>query len=207
MVEKSNIILAPLVIYQSNQHRLSRMRQSFLIEIFHCLSKRFMDILDNKFLVGRNFLHRNKKMKERLVMSGPSLKKVDAHSSIHEAALNEARELRELYRHCLVKDKKDKALQVAEITIEHWETRTLKHAESEEEGMYKEMVDENPELHEVVIELTRDHNLMRNVVEQMKEFLGKKKVGEEFISFIDALIIIDEIHNEDEMNKLLGSNK
>jgi hypothetical protein len=140
-------------------------------------------------------------------MSGPSLRKIDAHSSIHEAALNEARELRELYRHCLVKGKKDKALQVAEITIEHWETRTLKHAESEEEGMYKEMVEENPELHDAVIELTRDHNLMRNVVEQMKGFLGKKRVGEEFISFIDALLIIDEIHNEDEMHKLLGSNK
>lgn len=140
-------------------------------------------------------------------MSGPSLKKIDAHSSIHEAALTEARELRELYRHCVAKDKKEKALQVAEITIEHWETRTLKHAESEEEGMYKEMVEENPELQEAVIQLTRDHDLMRNVVGQMKTFLAKKKVSEEFISFMDALIIIDEIHNEDEMNKLLGSNK
>lgn len=140
-------------------------------------------------------------------MSGPSLKKVDAHSSIHEAALNEAKELRELYRHCLKKEKQEKALQVAEITIEHWETRTLKHAEAEEEGLYKEMMEENPDLTEVVVQLTRDHNLMRNVVGQMKEYMMQKRVGEEFIRFMDALIVIDEIHNEDEMNKLLASDK
>lgn len=140
-------------------------------------------------------------------MSGPSLKKVDSHSLIHEATLNEARELRELYQHCLVKGKNEKALQVAEITLEHWETRTLKHAESEEEGLYKEMVEEHPELHDTVVELTRDHDLMRNVVEQMKGFLTEKKVSEEFIRLMDALIIIDEIHNEDEMNKLLASDK
>ncbi|MDQ0157447.1 hemerythrin domain-containing protein [Robertmurraya andreesenii] len=140
-------------------------------------------------------------------MSGPSLKKVDAHSSIHEAALNEAKELRELYRHCLKKERQEKALQVAEITIEHWETRTLKHAEAEEEGLYKEMMEENPDLTEVVVQLTRDHNLMRNVVGQMKEYMMQKRVGEEFIRFMDALIVIDEIHNEDEMNKLLASDK
>lgn len=140
-------------------------------------------------------------------MSGPSLRKVDSHSLIHEATLNEAMELRDLYLHCLTKGKKDKALQVAEITLEHWESRTLKHAESEEEGLYKEMVEENPALKNTVIQLTRDHDLMRNVVEQMKKYLVDKKVDEGFIRFIDALIIIDEIHNEDEMNNLLASDK
>lgn len=140
-------------------------------------------------------------------MSGPSLKKVDAHSSIHEAALNEARELKELYRHCLKKDKKDKAFQVAEIIIEHWESRTLEHALSEEEGLYKDMVAENPDLTEIVIRLTRDHDLMRNVVGQMRDFVAEKKIGEEFVGYMDALIIIDEIHNEDEMNNLLGHDK
>lgn len=140
-------------------------------------------------------------------MTGPSLKKADAHSSIHEAALNEAKELKELYEHCLTNGKKEKALQVAEITIEHWESRTLKHAESEEEGLYKDMVEENPALKDTVVQLTRDHDLMRNVVGQMKSLLAEKKVDQQFVRFIDALIIIDEIHNEDEMNNLLGSDK
>lgn len=137
-------------------------------------------------------------------MSGPSLKKQDAHSSIHEAALNEAKELRELYRRCLEEGDKEKALHVAEITIEHWESRTLAHAESEENGLYKEMAKENPELNELVIQLTRDHDLMRRVVEDMKKALLNREPNEQFIRLIDGLIIVDELHNEDEMNKLLA---
>ncbi|MFE8697515.1 hemerythrin domain-containing protein [Cytobacillus sp. FJAT-53684] len=140
-------------------------------------------------------------------MSGPSLKKPDAHSSIHEAALNEAKELMEIYRRCLEDNQEEKALQVAEIIIEHWETRTLKHAEAEEEGLYKEMVEENPEVKELVIQLTRDHDIMRRIVDQMKELLQKQVVDEQFISLMNGLIIVDLIHNEDEMNKLLVNDK
>src|SRR6185437_9651225 len=92
-----------------------------------------------------------------VTLSGPSLRKQDAHSSIHEAALNEAKELREIFQKCLHDGEKEKALQVVEVTIEHWESRTLKHAEAEEEGLYKDIVKENPELERTVIQLTRDH--------------------------------------------------
>ncbi|HHQ2899417.1 TPA: hypothetical protein ACSPOR_004640 [Bacillus cereus] len=133
------------------------------------------------------------------------MKKRDAHSSIHEAALNEAKELRELFLKCLHEGQKEKAIQVAEITIEHWESRTLKHAESEEEGLYKEIVEENNELEKTVIQLTRDHDLMRRIVGEMKERLQTKEPDERIIMFIDSLIIIDEIHNEDEMKNLLSN--
>ncbi|MED3553725.1 hemerythrin domain-containing protein [Cytobacillus praedii] len=140
-------------------------------------------------------------------MSGPSLKKQDAHSLIHEAALNEAKELRDIFQRCLEDGQKEKALQVAEVIIEHWETRTLKHAESEEEGLYKEMVLENPQLKDLVVQLTRDHDIMRRIVQQMKEMLQKQEVDEEFTTLMDGVIIVDLIHNEDEMNKLLPNNK
>jgi Hemerythrin HHE cation binding domain len=135
-------------------------------------------------------------------LSGPSLNKQDAHSSIHEAALNEARDLRDLFRNCIEKDK-EKALQVAEITIEHWELRTLQHAEAEEKGLYKDLVEENPALSDTVIQLTRDHDLMRRVVGKMKEMLLSDEANEQMLKLIDSLIIIDEIHNEDEMTKIL----
>ncbi|PHC39088.1 hypothetical protein COF09_22765 [Bacillus toyonensis] len=140
-------------------------------------------------------------------MSGPSLKKRDAHSSIHEAALNEARELREIFYKYLHENQKEKAVQIAEIIIEHWESRTLKHAESEEEGLYKEIVKENQEMEKTVIQLTRDHDLMRRIVEGMKERLQTKEPDERIIMLIDSLIIIDEIHNEDEMNNLLSNSE
>jgi phage shock protein A len=140
-------------------------------------------------------------------MSGPSLKKTESHSSIHEAALNEAKELRNLYQKCLEEGEHEKALQVAEIAIEHWETRTLKHAEAEEEGLYKDMVEEKPSLEKLVNQLTRDHDLMRRIVEDMKERLQTQKADYRMITLFDSLVIIDEIHNEDEMNKLLMNNE
>jgi DNA-binding transcriptional MerR regulator len=140
-------------------------------------------------------------------MSGPSLKKQDAHSSIHESALNEAKELRSLLQHCLKENEVEKALQVAEVTIEHWESRTLQHAQAEEEGLYKEMAAENPLVNRLVIQLTRDHELMRRIVEQMKKLLAGNQMDERMVSLIDALIIVDSIHNEDEMNKLLSEDK
>ncbi|MFB6466871.1 hemerythrin domain-containing protein [Cytobacillus sp. Hz8] len=140
-------------------------------------------------------------------MSGPSLKKQDAHTSIHEAALNEAKDLNQLFKTCLEKDEMDRAMQVAEIILEHWESRTLKHAEAEEEGLYQEMVSEKPKLEKTVHQLTRDHDLMRRIVSQVKESFEKKKADYEVLSLMEALIIIDEIHNEDEMNKLLANNE
>jgi uncharacterized protein with von Willebrand factor type A (vWA) domain len=140
-------------------------------------------------------------------MSGPSLKKADAHSSIHEASLNEAKELNLLFRMCLKQGEMEKAIQVAEITIEHWESRTLKHAEAEEEGLYAEMVQENPDIQDLVIQLKRDHDLMRRIVEQIKNLLANNEIDERVAALLDSLIIVDSIHNEDEMNKLLKNNK
>ncbi len=140
-------------------------------------------------------------------MSGPSLRKKDAHSSIHEAALNEAKELRNLLQKCIDDKALHKALQVAEVIIEHWESRTLKHAEAEEEGLYKDMVAENPDLEILVAQLTRDHDLMRRMVEDMKEELRTQTVDQRMIVLLDSLITIDEIHNEDEVNKLLINNE
>ncbi|WP_051591112.1 hemerythrin domain-containing protein [Bacillus sp. UNC438CL73TsuS30] len=140
-------------------------------------------------------------------MSGPSLRKQDAHTSIHESALNEAKELRTLLYKCLKEEQKEKALKVAEVTIEHWESRTLQHAESEEEGLYKEMAEEKPYLRPLITQLTRDHDLMRRIVEQMRNLLIQDEIDDRMISLLDSLIIVDSIHNEDEMNKLLTNNE
>lgn len=140
-------------------------------------------------------------------MSGPSLKKQDAHTLIHESALNEAKELRILLQKFLEDNQKEKALKVAEVSIEHWEFRTLQHAAAEEEGLYKEMVAEKPSLQPLVYQLTRDHDLMRRMVEQMKNLLINDEVDDRMLSLLDSLIIVDSIHNDDEMNNLLAENK
>ncbi len=142
-----------------------------------------------------------------LMATGPSLRKTDSHSAIHEAALHEAKELRNLFRKCVEEGNKEKALQVAEVAIDHWESRTLKHADSEEEGLYKELTDQNPKLEKLVNQLTRDHDLMRRIVATMKKSLETEEADHRMIPLLDSLIIIDEIHNDDEMNKLLVNHE
>ncbi len=138
-----------------------------------------------------------------MTLSGPSLRKKDAHSSIHDAALNEAIELRALFQKCLEDGDREKALQVIEVTIEHWESRTLKHAEAEEDGLYKDIVEANPDMLTTVIQLTRDHDLMRRIVDNLKNLLQTDEPNQRMVTLLDSLVIIDQIHNEDEMNKLL----
>jgi hypothetical protein len=139
-----------------------------------------------------------------MILSGPSLRKRDAHSSIHEAALNEALELRGIFQKCLEDGETEKAIQVIDVAIEHWESRTLQHADAEEEGLYKDIVDENPDMLSTVIQLTRDHDLMRRIVKILNNRLQSHPPDQQMITLLDSLVIIDEIHNEDEMNKLLN---
>ncbi|HEX8778399.1 MAG TPA: hypothetical protein VF738_09775, partial [Rhodanobacter sp.] len=53
------------------------------------------------------------------------------------------------------------ALQMVGMLIEHWQTRTLRHAEAEETGWYRETLTARPELQPDIIALTRDHELLR----------------------------------------------
>lgn len=131
-------------------------------------------------------------------MSGPALRNVDSHSSIHDAALEEARELTALLEQCLSKGDADRALEVAFITIEHWETRTLQHASSEEEGLYKEALKEKPSLRDLISALTRDHNLMRNLAGEIRELLVTEGMSDKILRRFHTLILIDEFHNRDE---------
>ncbi|MEW9676210.1 hemerythrin domain-containing protein [Lentibacillus sp. L22] len=131
-------------------------------------------------------------------MSGPALKHVDSHAAIHEAALNEAAELTELLDKLVKDGHVEKALEVAFVTVEHWETRTLRHADSEEEGLYKELAEADPSLKDSIVELTRDHNLLRLLVAEIRTLLDQGTVNDYIVQRFQALIIVDELHNRSE---------
>ncbi|WP_033829489.1 hemerythrin domain-containing protein [Bacillus andreraoultii] len=131
-------------------------------------------------------------------MSGPGLKHVDSHSAIHEAALEEAKELNEIIAKLIRDGQLEKAHQTALVAIEHWETRTLRHAQAEEEGLYQELVEESPELKNSIIELTRDHNTMRYFVKQIKTQLESDGFNEEILHQLYALVHVDTYHNFEE---------
>lgn len=137
-------------------------------------------------------------------MSGPALRQVESHSLIHDAALNEAEELTGLLSQCLEEKEKERALEVAYVIVEHWETRTLKHAESEEEGLYVEIASKSNEKRDQVIALKRDHSLLKLLVNEIKQILTEGEVTQGVLARFEALILLDTLHNHDEMNLLQG---
>lgn len=139
-----------------------------------------------------------------MATTGPALKKLHSHSSIHESAITEAKELTELIRSCFEDSDHEKDLEVAYVLVEHWETRTLRHAESEEEGLYKDIAEQNPDMKDTIIALTRDHQLLRNLVRDIRETLATEGVTKEVVQKFESLIIVDLLHNQDE-EKMLES--
>lgn len=136
-------------------------------------------------------------------MSGPSLEKLDAHRSIHDAAFFEAKELTELLVKLHSEGKKAACLEVAKALIESWEQRTLAHADSEEEGFYQKNVKKKGELTEVITMLKRDHHILRTIVRDVKKHLESQEVNSLIINHFQALLIVVQIHSREEEKYLL----
>ncbi|RCW67026.1 hemerythrin domain-containing protein [Saliterribacillus persicus] len=135
-------------------------------------------------------------------MSGPALRKIDSHEAIHDAALQEAQELTNVVANLLKEGDVDRALEAAYITVEHWETRTLAHADAEEKGLYQEIVENSPDLSKNVTALMRDHDILRLLIKEVKEILEKDGICERVLNRFHALILVDELHNKEEMKVL-----
>ncbi|TMN23685.1 hemerythrin domain-containing protein [Lentibacillus cibarius] len=135
-------------------------------------------------------------------MSGPALKRIDSHSAIHEATLNEAIELTKMLEKLVDNSQEEKAMELSYVLLEQWETRTLAHAEAEEEGLYKDLVEDNPELKDDIVALTRDHDLLRLLVAEVKQLLPEHGVNSDVVQRFHSLIIVDQLHNQKEMEVL-----
>ncbi|MBL4953918.1 hemerythrin domain-containing protein [Neobacillus sp. OS1-32] len=141
-------------------------------------------------------------------MTGPSLRKKHSHHAIHDGIFTEARELTNVLKE-LFKDHKKQQQQkeVCDALLEHWETRTLAHAQSEEEGFFEEKLAENPDLLETIIQLKRDHEILELIVKQIKHRWETSELTEEIVRCFDALLVVFEIHNMEEESKLFVEQK
>ncbi|MCP3743866.1 hypothetical protein [Paenibacillus sp. A3M_27_13] len=131
-------------------------------------------------------------------MGGPSLRQLHAHHAIHQGgltgALDKTREVEELLE---AKEFKV-ARQAADHLIEYWETRILSHADAEEEGFYQEKVEKKPELQEAVVKLTRDHDLLRIIVKELKAWILEEGLTPEVLQQFHALLVVNAIHSREE---------
>lgn len=137
-------------------------------------------------------------------MSGPGLTQHDAHHAIHQAAFHEAEQLTLALRQALRAGDQQQALQVAAVLIEQWQTRTLRHAEAEETGWYRDLLAERPELQHDVIALTRDHDLLRILLAEIQGILAARGIVSGVVERFEAMLLLNGIHSRSEEQRLLG---
>ena len=137
-------------------------------------------------------------------MSGPSLTKRQSHHVIHEAAFAEAEELTRLLHQASLAGDRERALQLAGVLVEHWQTRTLRHAEAEEQGWYRELARERPELQADILQLTRDHDLLRTMLGEIEQIVAARGWVAGVVERFEAMLLLNAIHSRTEEQRLLG---
>lgn len=140
-------------------------------------------------------------------MSGPGLSQMDTHHAIHQAAFGEAERLTRMLRSLVAQDGPEMATQLSDILIEHWETRTLAHAQAEEEGLYREIVEENPGQASLVNKLTRDHDLLRTLLTEIEGILAGKGWSSGVVERFEAMLLVNAIHSRDEETFLFSGER
>ena len=138
-------------------------------------------------------------------MSGPSLRKKKSHLSIHDGIYTDARDLTDLLKKIICENQTEHLNELTDALIEHWETRTLAHAEAEEEGFFEEKLQTDPGLEELIIKLKRDHQLMKIIIEQIKHTIASEGITENVLRGFDALLVLFLLHNQEEEQSLFIS--
>lgn len=136
-------------------------------------------------------------------MIGPALKQLHAHHAIHQGGLSGAIQKTQEMENLIKANEPEVARQAADHLVDYWETRVISHADAEEEGFYQEVAENHPELKEAVIQLTRDHDLLRIIVKDIRTMLAEEGLTDEVIQQFHALLVVNAIHSRDEERMLL----
>lgn len=133
-------------------------------------------------------------------MSGPSLRKKQPHHAIHEGGLSGAvQKTDQLKQSMQIKDNQKIEACIQDL-VDYWETRILSHADAEEEegGLYYEIAHNHPDKKEDIMQLTRDHDILRILVGQIKKEAETTNDYGHILDKFNALMIVNEIHSRDE---------
>lgn len=135
--------------------------------------------------------------------TGPALRQLTAHRSIHDAGQSQARELTEMMIQLFKEEREEDCLKTAKVLIEHWEEKIIAHADAEDEGFYQELLEEGNIPKKNLYMLMRDHDLFRQIVKQIKEKIAQQnKVTEENIYELYSLLVINDFHHKGEEKTL-----
>src|SRR5699024_5945270 len=140
------------------------------------------------------------------MMSGPALRQLAAHRSIHEAAHGQVKDMTASLRLLYEKGRDVEAREAEKVILEHWRDHIIAHADSEEEGLSLDVRKERPELSETVIQLMRDHDLLRKITKAIEDNLESDGSSDERLSMYESLLVVNWHHSRDEEKYLLGES-
>ena len=131
--------------------------------------------------------------------TGPALKQLTSHRSIHDAGQAQARALTEDVIQLFEDKQTEDCLQTANMLVQHWEEKIIAHADAEDETFFQELLqdDEIPDQH--VYMMMRDHDLFRKIASHIKESLKQQeKVTMNHIYEFNTLLILNSFHHKGE---------
>ncbi len=139
-------------------------------------------------------------------MSGPSLRQLHAHHSIHEGGLSGAITKTEELEEFMQAGEHVVAKYAAHHLIDYWETRIISHADAEEEigGFYDEKLNQQQELATAIIQLKRDHDLMKMILKNIKDTLATEELNDALLQQFQALIVLNNLHSREEERLLFA---
>lgn len=138
--------------------------------------------------------------------SGPALRQLTAHRAIHDAAQGQAITLTEQLKEHFHHNEEEACYDLAKQLITHWEERIIAHADAEDHGLYKELLEEGNVPAKDLYMLMRDHDLFRKIVAHIKKlFAEKDTVDVELISIFQSLLLINHFHHLGEEETLFPS--
>ena len=139
-------------------------------------------------------------------MSGPALRQLHSHKAIHEGGLSGAIMKTDDLIEYVEQGETEMAQQACDHLLDYWKTRVISHADAEEEGFYKQVIEEKPELERDIIQLTRDHDLMRILVADIETLREEDpSVTPEIMQKFNGLIVVNELHSREEERLLFQS--
>ncbi|MFJ7934917.1 hypothetical protein [Sporosarcina sp. NPDC096371] len=130
--------------------------------------------------------------------SGPALKQLHSHNTIHEGNLAGAIDNTNDMMDYLNKGDLETANRATDALVDYWQTHIIAHADSEEAGFYEEVTVKRPELKEAVIQLTRNHELLCIIVKDIEELRTIENLSSGVLHRFHSLLVVNEIHSRDE---------
>ncbi len=131
--------------------------------------------------------------------SGPALRQLASHQAIHDAAQAQAKEFTEITAALYHDGQAEECLKAAKELLKHWEEKIIAHADSEDNGLFSELLEEGNIEHKHIYMLMRDHDLFRQIAAHIKSLIEEQnKVTIETIHAFQTLVVLNNFHHRGE---------